>query len=475
MMITILVKRLRSLILAGTLIISLALSSDVLMADDSTEQGLIEQFGNQLKKLFGSEDLSGKEKQRPSQEKVLPELMEKLIEKAQELWTEEARPGLDGGSLELDMNDPRMADLMKFYQAQLEKRRPSRNEKDHRSVFSEYKPVIASVIDSTASIINKKGDQVALGTVIDSSGLLVTKASELPRKGAQCVFSDGEKSPFTIINTDERWDIALIKVNLEGLKPVEFDESNTVELGSFLAASGMVEYPIAVGVASVAPRNLSINDRGFLGVGMENTPEGVKVTMVQNGSGADKAGIKNGDVILKINGKEISSPAELAKSVSGLKPSDEIDILYSRNNKEKKVTAVLGSRSSVQPQLSLPDPGAQFGGPLSKKRVDFPNALQHDLTIKPDECGGPIVNLDGKVVGVNIARSGRVKSYAIPSVDLIKVINSLKSSESSNASSLKMEIEELNEKINSIEVQLLDLQNLKKIKQRELEKSNSSE
>ena len=83
-MITILVKRLRSLILAGTLIFSLALISDVLMADDSTEQGLIEQFGNQLKKLFGSEDLSGKEKQRPSQEKVLPELMEKLIEKAQQ-------------------------------------------------------------------------------------------------------------------------------------------------------------------------------------------------------------------------------------------------------------------------------------------------------------------------------------------------------------------------------------------------------
>ena len=66
----------------------------------------------------------------------------------------------------------------------------------------------------------------------------------------------------------------------------------------------------------------------------------------------------------------------------------------------------------------MPDPGAQFGGPLSSKRVDFPNALQHDLTIRPDECGGPIVNLDGQVVGVNVARGGRVKSYAITNKDL---------------------------------------------------------
>ena len=466
-------RLLRKLTLTGAVFIGLVLVSDVLFAEDSTERGLIEQFGDQLKKLFGGEGAPRQGEQKPNAENGLSDLMEDLVRKAQELWNDEGLQTPRNGGLELDMNDPRMADLMKFYQAQLEKKRPSRNEKDHKSVFSEYKPVIAEVIDSTASIINKKGDQVALGTVIDPSGLLVTKASELPKKGAQCLFTDGRKSAFTLINTDERWDIALIKVNIDGLKAVNFDDSNSVELGSFLAASGTLDYPIAVGVASVAPRNLSINDRGFLGVGMENTPDGVKVTMVQNGSGADKAGIRDGDVILKIDGKEINSPSELAKSVSGLKPSDEIEILYLRNNKKKTVTAVLGSRSNVQPQLSMPDPGAQFGGPLSNKRVDFPNALQHDLTIRPDECGGPIVNLDGKVVGVNIARGGRVKSYAIPSLDLIKVINSLKSKSSGNASSLKSEIEDLNKKINLIEKQLLELQDLKKIKQRELESSSS--
>ena len=44
---------------------------------------------------------------------------------------------------------------------------------------------------------------------------------------------------------------------------------------------------------------------------------------------------------------------------------------------------------------------------------------------------------------------------------------------SGNASSLKSEIEDLNKKINLIERQLLELQDLKKIKQRELESSSS--
>ena len=131
-------------------------------------------------------------------------------------------------------------------------------------------------------------------------------------------------------------DIALIKVGMKDLSAVNLKGNNTVDLGTFLAASGIEEDPIAVGVASVAPRNLSVSERGFLGVGMENSPDGVKVTMVQNGSGADKAGLKVDDIILKIDGNDITSPAELAKSVSGLKPGDEIKINYKRKDKEKQ-------------------------------------------------------------------------------------------------------------------------------------------
>ena len=104
--------------------------------------------------------------------------------------------------------------------------------------------------------------------------------------------------------------------------------------------------------------------------------------------------------------------------------------------------------------------------------MDFPNALQHDLTIRPDECGGPIVNLDGQVVGVNVARGGRVKSYAITNKDLIEVIGSLKRSniDTDEISSLRNELKSINEEIEEIEIKLLEFKKLKEEKQDELER-----
>jgi S1-C subfamily serine protease len=45
----------------------------------------------------------------------------------------------------------------------------------------------------------------------------------------------------------------------------------------------------------------------------------------------------------------------------------------------------------------------------------FEEVLQHDTVLNPDQCGGPLLNSDGQVIGVNIARAGRVVSYALPS------------------------------------------------------------
>ena len=81
--------------------------------------------------------------------------------------------------------------------------------------------------------------------------------------------------------------------------------------------------------------------------------------------------------------------------------------------------------------------------------------------------------MDGKVVGINIARGGRVKSYAITSKDLKQVIASLTSSnnEISEISSLQKELELINNEIIDIENKLLEIQKRKKAKQNELKRA----
>ena len=132
---------------------------------------------------------------------------------------------------------------------------------------------------------------------------------------------------------------------------------------------------------------------------------------------------------------------------------------------------MLGSRGQSVPQFRGPDPSAQFGGPLSENRKDFPNALQHDLTLRPNECGGPLIDLDGKLVGVNIARGGRVKSYAIPTEDLKAVIAKLNDQRNgvANLGDLEKTLTSIDEKRDLIEGSLKDIRERREQLLKELE------
>ena len=83
--------------------------------------------------------------------------------------------------------------------------------------------------------------------------------------------------------------------------------------------------------------------------------------------------------------------------------------------------AMNGGRRMTNPRIERMN---AMGGELSSNREGFISALQTDLTLEPSECGGPVVNLDGKVVGINIARGARVRSYVIPAQTLRSLLAS---------------------------------------------------
>jgi len=88
----------------------------------------------------------------------------------------------------------------------------------------------------------------------------------------------------------------------------------------------------------------------FLGVTSireENGPEGAKVGEVSEGSAAQKAGLKEGDLITKIDDKSIDGPETLAKVVRSYKPGDKVTITFKRAGKEQKATAELGKSKST--------------------------------------------------------------------------------------------------------------------------------
>ena len=71
------------------------------------------------------------------------------------------------------------------------------------------------------------------------------------------------------------------------------------------------------------------------------TLEGVYVAEVNDLSAAKEAGIKDGDIITKINGVAVKSSAELQEQVGRHRPGDKIDVAYIREGKEKTVAVTL--------------------------------------------------------------------------------------------------------------------------------------
>ena len=67
----------------------------------------------------------------------------------------------------------------------------------------------------------------------------------------------------------------------------------------------------------------------------------------------------------------------------------------------------------------------QMSGDYSKRRDSFPRVLQTDIPFSARTIGGPLLNLDGECVGMNIARANRAESFAIPVEELREVLKKL--------------------------------------------------
>src|SRR5256884_8708928 len=70
-----------------------------------------------------------------------------------------------------------------------------------------------------------------------------------------------------------------------------------------------------------------------------SSPMGALVSQVVEGSPADKAGIRTGDVITSVNGQTVKSNSELRNTIGLLRVGDKIDIGLERDGKPVRVTA----------------------------------------------------------------------------------------------------------------------------------------
>lgn len=398
-------------------------------------------------------------------------------------------------------------------------------------LMSIWEKLVAEKSAGTVFPLRQKGKQIAFATVVRKSGLLITKASQID-PAEKCELVDGATGiEVTVVARHDRYDLALIKVNKQFAREVDFKArpQEVPPIGTLLATVDAKGKSIAHGFVALPEYNTDKivgepDPNGpFMGLGAKDAVGGgAEVTSVTPGQPADRGGLKVGDVVKNINGQVVEdwasmlgivqgrradetitlnvirdgkpvelkitlvpraqalgqaapskgtgkpelgiggakskdggaqigsvrpgSPAELAGIVSGeilLKIDDtvvtdqrSIDTTISARKVGDKVTLTLrrdGKEQQVEVELAEqdappPPPGGgrpNVKGPINDRYTHLGRVIQHDGVVLPSQQGSPVYDLEGNVVGLNIARADRTRTFALSAQRVSNVLEEL--------------------------------------------------
>ena len=303
--------------------------------------------------------------------------------------------------------------------------------------------------------------------------------------------NDRRELDATLVGSDERTDIALLKVNGASFPELKIGDSNQLKVGEPVLAIGSpfgFDYSASAGIVSAKSRNMSgetsvpfiqtdaalnpgnsggplFNQRGevvgvnsrifsgtggymglsfsipidvamdvvqqlktngkvtrsYLGVMLQDIdrnladayklpkPEGSLINQVSPKSPAEKAGLKPGDVILKLDGNSISRTSELIYRLNRIAPNQTIQLEVLRDDKIRTISATL----SVAPDDT----------PAAEDKNNPTNGLGmniRDLT----EAEQSRLNVNGGALVREVKRGGLASLSNLVAGDVIVQVNS---------------------------------------------------
>jgi len=344
---------------------------------------------------------------------------------------------------------------------------------------------------------------VGSGFIVSSDGYVMTNHHVVDGADEVVVkLTDKREFKAKVIGSDERTDVALIKIDATGLPFLKIGDPDKARVGEWVIAVGSplgLDNTVTAGIISAKARRLpdesfvpfiqtdvainpgnsggplfnmngeviAINSRlinnsgmasyagislaipidvamkvkdqllktgkvirGILGLTFQpvdaelakslglDKPEGSAVTNITKGSGADKAGIKVGDVILQVDNTKIDDPSDLPRLIGERAPGETVNLKIWRNKATLNIKATLGAAPA---SASTAKGGKRGSGGGSEEKEKLPAKLGLSVRqLQPQEARR--LDLDGGLVLEDV--SGAAAKAGLRTGDVIIMANS---------------------------------------------------
>ena len=286
------------------------------------------------------------------------------------------------------------------------------------------------------------------GVIISEDGYIVTNNHVIDRADQiQVVLNDKREYMATLVGTDPNTDIALLKIDETGLPVILMGNSDDLRVGEWVLAVGNpfnLTSTVTAGIVSAKARNINILNaemkiesfiqteqkvvsdirqygvvqRAILGVQMReitselqkekklSTLQGAYVERVVPDGAAEKAGIKSGDVITRVDDAAVKTGTDLQEHIGRHRPGDVVSVTLLRDGKTMTVRATLTNRDGGTGVISAENKASVLGATFS------------ELTDAQKERLGINYGLQIKSL-----KAGKLKSAGVPADFIILKVN----------------------------------------------------
>lgn len=146
-------------------------------------------------------------------------------------------------------------------------------------------------------------------------------------------------------------------------------------------------------------------------VGLDN-PAGAMVTMIYSGDPADRAGVKPGDIILRINSQDIDDPHGLTRYIGSLKPDSKVEIVVWRESRKLSLETRLKKRieENIASLGQIPDESEEIKDRFGIVLKDLTPDVKRQFNL--EDAGGILV--------IDIDPNGSAAKSRLEKMDIIK-------------------------------------------------------